>query len=298
MELYNSLHIVSAEVCLTDVNRFGSFSQNALVYKFVDDGNKYIIKTTPLTSTSENELLYINLFSNIVKKNETQHFPLCYKSFLCSNVDYNSNLSLYRKFFDDMSDANRDAIKEFLEHHIIDSPMYSKLLKTNRLAQAWKMIASSITDEHLRDYFIVKGLGKKFVSRIFCMEMAEMDLRMYLANNVGTWDTMKQICETLKFVYNLGFHHNDVHPGNILLMDTEIKPFVLLWDFEKMMAINAQDNSHQLYDLISLFNSFNSNKDSVWEPKTAEFIRKILSKEIHTWNLVEDFIQNTTPDNI
>lgn len=67
------------------VGRFGSLSQNALVYKVQDGKYKYIIKTTPIAGTSigkDNELEFTNLFSNMTLNNENQHFPICYGSFL------------------------------------------------------------------------------------------------------------------------------------------------------------------------------------------------------------------------
>lgn len=312
------------------LGRFGSLSQNALVYKVRSGDIKYIVKTTPIIGTSvsgkDKELEFAKLFSNVILNNHNQHFPILYWSFLCANVGYTGNVSLYRKFFDDMHEKNILPIKEFLIYYsyLVATPQYNRLIHMGRLSQAWKILSPSITNEHLTDYFIEKKLGDNFLSRIYSVEMAEMDLRMYLQNHVMVWPIMKQICETLEFIYNLGFHHNDVHPGNILLMNTDEEPFVLLWDFEKMATRNHDE---ELFDLISLCNSFTYTiaealvsatpiadtpasatpiVDAPWDEKSISLIQQILSKGITTWKDVNSFIlknhqhqlrQHTTPDN-
>jgi tRNA A-37 threonylcarbamoyl transferase component Bud32 len=206
-----------------------------------------------------------------------------------------------------MHEENLLPIREFLVYHphLVAKPQYDRLFQMGHLSQAWKILSPYITNEHLTDYFIEKKLGKSFLSRIYSMEMAEMDLRMYLQNHGMLWSIMKQICETLEFIYNLGFHHNDVHPGNILLMNTATSPFILLWDFEKMTVRNSDE---ELFDLISLCNSFTYIiADALWDQQTINLVQQILSKDITTWKDVNNFIlknhqpqprRSTTPDNI
>lgn len=263
------------KVCPMMSNRFGSLSQNGLVYK-IDNGDvKYIVKTTPLTAVSENENGFVELFSNMVRQGINDHFPLCYRSLLCQNVNYANNISLYRKFFEDIHEKNLPVILEFLANHTNNITndrrhFYNRLLQNGKLSQAWKMLSVDIHD-----------LGPGFYSRVFVMEMAEQDLRMFLQHNMGTRDIMKQICETLEFVYHLGYHHNDVHPGNLLLMNS----FVLLWDFEKMQPRNTKEELHDLQYLCSSF----PNSDH-WEPVVVSFINRILDGELKTWEDVRNSI--------
>lgn len=263
------------KVCPLMSNRFGSLSQNGLVYKLDNHHHRYIVKTTPMTTASENENGFVEIFSNMARQGINEHFPMCYRSLLCQNVNYTNNISLYRKYFEDMHAKNHPAIQEFLANqtnNITDDRrhIYNRLLRNGKLSQAWKMLSVDIHD-----------LGPEFYSRVFIIEMAEQDLRMFLRQHVGTRDIMKQICETLEFVYRLGYHHNDVHPGNILLMDS----FVLLWDFEKMQSRNTKEELRDLQYLCSSFT--NSNR---WEPTVISFIDRILDGELKTWEDVRNSI--------
>jgi tRNA A-37 threonylcarbamoyl transferase component Bud32 len=269
---------INVNECSTveNMHRFGSLSQNGIVYK-VDNGiAKYIIKTTPLTNASENENHYVHIFSNMVRQEINEHFPICYSSLICGGVSYKNNPSLYRKFLDDMHEMNHPAVSDFLRIIMKTTPpdkwnTVERLIKWNKLAQMWKILSPNITEIH--------ELKTPFLSRVFVMEMAEMDLRMFLQTKLGTVSMMKQICSTLQFIYETGFHHNDMHPGNVLLMDD----MILLWDFEKMQQKNA---SIELYDLIYLCNSFaNTNH---WEPVVMEFINNVLDGKITTWDDVNN----------
>jgi hypothetical protein len=269
---------INVNECSTveNMHRFGSLSQNGIVYKVDNGTTKYIIKTTPLTNASENENRYVHIFSNMVRQGINEHFPICYSSLICGGVSYKNNPSLYRKFLDDMHETNHPAISEFLHLIMTTAPpdkrnTVERLLRSNKLSQVWKILSPYSTEIH--------ELKIPFLSCVFVMEMAEMDLRMFLQTKPGNVSMMMQICETLQFIYEMGFHHNDMHPGNVLLMND----MILLWDFEKMQPRNI---SLELYDLIYLCNSFaNTNH---WEPVVMEFIHNVLDGKITTWDDVNN----------
>lgn len=291
MNLYHAMieetNICPTKTIINSAHRFGSFSQNALVYKILGSRGSYIMKTTPLTNTSKTEVKFVNYFSNAVLDGTNDHFPLCYNIITCRGVGYRNNTHLYRKFMDDQTEENYSAIYRFLTHYSdleTEKPdTLNRLLNKGKLNQAWKLLSPKISDDHLYKYFIEDGRGEDFQSVVYQMEMADMDLRMFLQDKIGNMDLLKQICSVLRFIYENGYHHNDVHPGNILLMNTSSQPFVLLWDFEKMSEANP---NIQLFDLISLCNSFREGSLS-WTEPVSEFMERILRGELTTWQEVE-----------
>lgn len=277
---YDAYNIIvnSNNIC-NPSHRIGSESRYSLVYKLDFGELSTALKVIPIIAsideeTYNNELEITFKLSNLVLLGKCNNFPLLFFYGVCEDFTFPPNLKSPRM-------GGKHTLKDLTERYAIFKQIEEKVLNNDikLVKNDIEILYNELLNKDDRDDYIdMYDLEKPKVKVNFMInELAIGDLNNWLDNTNYNALTIKeiitQIYHGIKCMHNEGITHNDLHLGNILVMNRCGYKFVIT-DFGKAK-----------YDIDDKNKDLNKNLDL--NHFLSLLIRKILSK-IKDINLKKD----------
>lgn len=230
--------------------RIGSPSSDAEVYAVSYDSIIAALKVMPVTSSDDeakntDEIANAIRASDLVKSGYSSHFPLVYSSGKCDNVIFQPD----SKFINAAEDYARVLTlkQEYpAKRRLIDALIKQIPVSPERAHRA-DIIAQRIGVE--------PPLRENGIAHLLLSEMAREDVRTWSQRRHHDTEWLSVITQAIEAISHLhmglNLCHNDLHLGNLLLLDDST---VLIHDFGR--SINLTDSNWK-DDYVEFF-------DNVW----------------------------------
>lgn len=296
------------------VERIGSPSMHAEVYKTI---HEEVIKIVPISESSDNELLYLEMFSDDVKDGYCEHFPLFYQNVCYNDIIY-QNDKLSFDAFDGLVSQNCDICKEYImtNLHLMKNENVVSQIKKKLSCEPYKTVLNSVKlawkvyKAKCMEYDIVLPPIRNINSYVFLVEKANGDLCKLIENKVLTSDDIKHILFGAFYALyyidtKFDLSHGDLHGGNVLvsLFESKNKKYIIsgktyllkdvrylsmLWDFETVKKKRYVDETLK-NDVDRLLSSLITNCLQTDE-KIKGNIENLIKKDRSTWSVLFDAV--------
>jgi hypothetical protein len=251
-------------------SRIGSVSTMGEVYKIsvnIQELEKFIaVKILPILSdksfkSNENEIRLALEVSELVIKGESIYFPIVYNFAECEETHFYGNRTNSLNFYER---SLRYQQFQTLYNSNISIELKNKVMEFKKALKSSEFVFEYLKNNS-KDLNIT-SLPTKVASHLLFSELASYDLNFYLENYRLSFKDMIDILYKIFLAIQdlhtkLNILHNDLHLGNILIMEEIIDDSVietpLIHDFGNSEKINFNKLSHR--DRIKDINYFMSH---------------------------------------
>lgn len=276
------------------IERIGSSSQDAEVYKIKINNIEVAAKIIPVTSDKEliqyqNELRIANICSNSVKNNEISSFPIVYLKGICNNTIIQND----SKFFNETQNYGKlNFIKDNIKDSIKDKRkrlFFNKIIQTTPDMNELLNIVNKDFKVNLKypDIFPI-------TSFVLFSELMWGDFKSFLYKYKDMLeenqiiDFIKQIFISIDFMHNkLNIIHGDLHLGNILMYKNKNEWFTALHDFGGSQEITIWTDKIRGMDYDSFVKNL-INEIQLLNIKLPTHVEKLINDVIIELNKRED----------
>ena len=315
-------HIQGTELCRIQldnpdapfeiIKRIGTESTDAEIYLVKLKGTDFhaVFKIIPYKDehTEElflNELTIAGICSDMVKQQVCRFFPMMYTSYRCNNLIFPDSSLLHEISFryeilkdafdklellldnpDDLRDSR--ALKFSLRNTIGFEKDYIKI----------KSIILETIQAFLKDRNIIADIqiDVKIKGFVIVNELGQMDLNQYISYKKqikspildSEWfDLLDHILNGIKFLQLNNILHDDLHMGNVLLLNKEEGITWLIHDFGKSKILTEWSLEHKKKDILFFIDMLDSTR---YKSETVKTLLNQLKSDIEKLGDSDNFM--------
>lgn len=294
------------------IKRIGTESTDGEIYLVKLKGTDFhaVFKIIPYKyeHTEElflNELTIAGICSDMVKQQVCRFFPMMYTSYRCNNLIFPDSSLLHEISFryeilkdafdklellldnpDDLRDSR--ALKFSLQNTIGFEKDYIKI----------KSIILETIQAFLKDRNIIADIqiDVKIKGFVIVNELGQMDLNQYISYkkqikspilDAEWFDLLDHILNGIKFLQLNNILHDDLHMGNVLLLNKEEGSTWLIHDFGKSKILTEWSLEHKKKDILFFIDMLDSTR---YKSETVKTLLNQLKSDIEKLGDSDNFM--------
>lgn len=243
-----------------------------------------------------NEMKITEMASNLVTEGKSEHFPILYETFHCSDTlytDSRNDMALDTVYYHYMKNIK---VPEKVKREI--SRTFSESKKQN-IKKLRKIIIRTVKEYNGTD--MTKILQEiKIPSNIMFMEIAWGDLKNYMEKGAkiseeNLFNILIGVLTAISHLQSINVVHGDLHIANVLLIKQDKEFIPLIFDFGKSFIVDKWTNNERIEDVMNftwVLRRFTENNPKLVNvDKCLKELRRKYGKYRDTKDIIPDIIQ-------